>query len=111
MSEEASEEAMVCQQTIRVGDDCCTSYDDRCGAPATWQRAEDGVALCDVHLGNARTLGGAKLGYWTVGEKKVQYPDGWTRIEDGAPLIDEPPAPKPSAAVDEKVRPSGLVLP
>ena len=113
MSDETVDKNTLCQQTVREGDDCCTSFDDRCGEVATWERAEDGVRLCDVHLNNARKLGGAKLGYWVVGETRVSYPGGWTRIEDGVPLVDEvaeKPAP-PAAADSGKVRPSGLVLP
>lgn len=113
MSDETIDPNAQCQQTVREGDDCCASQDVRCTQLATWERAEDGVRLCERHLGNARTLGGARLGYWVVANAKVPYPDGWTRIEDGAPLIDEAPVErelKPTAA-DPKVRPSGLVLP
>jgi hypothetical protein len=113
MSDETSDLNTLCQQIVREGDDCCASRDVTCTQIATWERAEDGVRLCDRHMGNARTLGGVRLGYWVVGETKVPYPDGWTRIEDGAPLVDEVPAArelKPNN-VDPKVRPSGLVLP
>ncbi len=108
-----SDENTLCMQTVRIGDDCCASFDGHCAATATWERAESGVRLCDMHLANARTLGGAKLGYWVVGDTKVPYPDGWTRIEDGEPLIDERPVnvKAPASAESEKVRPSGLVLP
>lgn len=108
-----SDDKIICGQTVRIGDDCCASFDGRCAGTATWERAEDGVALCDMHLGNAKMLGGAKLGYWVVGETKVPYPDGWTRIEDGEPLVDEAPVQVKAspAAESEKVRPSGLVLP
>lgn len=106
-------EPMQCSQTLRLGEDCCTAYDERCSSEATWHRAEDGVGLCEVHIGNARTLGGSKLGYWMVADQKYSYPDGWTRISDGTPLVDGQPAElKPSPeAEDPKVRPSGLVLP
>ena len=108
-----SDENLTCMQTVRIGDDCCASFDGTCAATAIWQRAEDGVRLCDMHLANAKMLGGAKIGYWVVGDTKVPYPDGWTRIEDGEPLIDEAPVDlntTPSSE-SEKVRPSGLVLP
>lgn len=113
MSDETIDVNAQCQQTVREGDDCCASQDVRCGENATWERLEDDVRLCERHLGNARSLGGARLGYWVVADAKVPYPDGWTRIEDGAPLIDEVPAARELKATDAdpKVRPSGLVLP
>lgn len=110
---EAQASVATCMQTVITGGDCCTSWKETCGAPAVWQRAESGVRLCDEHLGNARKLGGAKLGYWVIADTRVPYPDGWTRIEDGAELIDELPRDlgAPRDAPDPKVRPSGLVLP
>ncbi len=109
----ASEMPLTCLQTLQKGEDCCTAFHETCPEAATWQRAEDGVRLCDEHIGNARKFGGAKLGYWVIGDVKVPYPGGWTRIEDGQPLIDEAPVQlKPSASSeDPKIRPSGLVLP
>ena len=108
---ETIDAGLQCMQNVRKGEDCCTAFDDACAEPATWERAESGVRLCDDHIGNARKLGGAKLGYWVIGDTKVPYPDGWTRIADGHPLIDEAPVELKPTTDDPKVRPSGLVLP
>jgi hypothetical protein len=107
--------APTCMQIVSQGEDCCTSWDGVCAESAVWEHAEGGVRLCEVHLNNARRFGGRQLGYWMVGTASVSYPDGWTRMDDGAPLVDEAPEPAPQESAaptgDPKVRPSGLVLP
>lgn len=90
-----------CQQIVSDGDDCCASNNGVCAASAAWEHAETGAALCELHARNAELLGGLQLGYWVVGETRVPYPDGWTRVEDGRPLM----------VAAQQQRPGGLVLP
>lgn len=104
----------TCMQIVTQGEDCCTSWDGVCAEAATWEHREGDVRLCEIHLNNARKFGGRELGYWMVGKATVSYPGGWTRMKDGAPLVDEAPESeqKPASAADDpKMRPSGLVLP
>ena len=113
-------EIIHCQQTLSPADDCCAG-ESTCEAAAAYIHREGGVALCEVHERNARIFGGLKFREWTVGRTTVSYPDGWTHVDDGAPLVvDEPQAPTAPAqsgaapvleASRGTVRPSGLIIP
>src|SRR3546814_17729904 len=86
MPDDAPTAGRTCSQTVAEGDDCCASDLGVCAGTAAWEHAASGALLCEVHAKNAQLLGGAQLGYWVVGETRTPYPDGWTRIEDGAPI-------------------------